>query len=191
MKSNFSRFAIPEEIVSNNESQYKSREFREFAKIYNFRHTTSSPEYPKSNKLVERTIQTVKKTLKKARRRSEDSYLALLALRTTPKANSESPAFVLMKRNPRMLLPRIAKTVNKLNTDHKFSKPKELSLLKENKNVRVLQDNLWKREVVVIKALPYRSYKIRLRNGNIIRRNRKHILPTKQLQKSDDEYDPL
>ena len=31
MKSSFSRFGIPEEIVSDNRSQYTSREFREFA----------------------------------------------------------------------------------------------------------------------------------------------------------------
>ena len=96
-----------------------------------------------------------------------------------------------MKRNPRTLLPHIAKTVNKSSTDHKFRKPKELSPLQENTNVRVLQDNLWKREGVVVKALPYHSYKIRLRNGNIVTRNRRHILPNKQLQQSDDEYDPL
>ena len=74
-----------------------------------------------------------------------------------------------MKRNPRTLLPRIAKTVNKSSTDYKFSKPRELSPLQQNENVRVLQDNLWKREGVVVKALPYCSYKIRLCNGNIVR----------------------
>ena len=72
IKLTFSRFGIPEETVSDNGSQYASREFREFAKIYNFRHTKLSPEYPQSNGLVERTIQTVKKTLKNARRCSED-----------------------------------------------------------------------------------------------------------------------
>ena len=185
MKSSFLRFGIPEEIVSDNGSQYTSNEFHEFAKIYNFRHTTSTPEYPQNNGLAERTIQTVKKTLKKARCCLEDPYLALLALRTTPKAKSESPAFILMKRNPKTLLPHIAKTVNKSNTDHKFSKPKELSPLQQNENIRVLQENLWKREGVVIKALPYHSYKIRLRNGNIVRQNRRHILLTKQLQESD------
>ena len=133
----------------------------------------------------------MKNTLKKARLCPEDPYLALLALRTTPKANSESPAFLLMKRNPRTLLPRIAKTENKSNTDHKFSKPKELKPLQQNENVRVLQDNSWKGEGVVVKAPPYHSYKIRLRNGVIIRLNRRHILPTKQLQESDKKYDPL
>ena len=33
MKSSFSRSGIPEETVSDNESQYTSREFREFAKL--------------------------------------------------------------------------------------------------------------------------------------------------------------
>ena len=82
---------------------------------------TLSPEYPKSNGLAERTIQPVKKYIEKGRRCSEDPQLTLLALKTTPKANSESLAFALMKRNPRTLLPRIAKTVNKSNTNHEFS----------------------------------------------------------------------
>ena len=112
---------------SDNGSQYTSREFPEFAKMYNFRHTTSnSLEYSQSNG---KTIQTVKKTLKKARCCSEDPYLVLLALRTTPEANFESPAFVLIKRNPRTLLPRIGKTLNKPSTDHKFRNLKELSPL--------------------------------------------------------------
>ena len=96
-----------------------------------------------------------------------------------------------MKRNPRILLPCTAKAVKRSNTDHKFSEPKELSYLQQNKNVRVLQDNLWKREGVAVKALPYCSCKIRLRNGNIVRRNRRDILPAKQLQESDDEYGTL
>ena len=138
MKSSLLRFTIPEEIVSDNESQYTSRELREFTKVYNFRHMTSSPEYPQNNGLAERTNQTVKKTLKKARLSLEGLYLALLALTTTPKANFKSPAFVLLKRNPRTLLPHIAKTVNELNTDHKFSKPKELSPPQQDENVSVL-----------------------------------------------------
>ena len=96
-----------------------------------------------------------------------------------------------MKRNPRTLLPNIVKIVNKPNTDHNFSKPKELSPLQQNENIRILQDSLWKREDVAVKALPYHSYKIRLCNGNIIRRNRRQILSTKQLQESADKCNPL
>ena len=76
-----------------------------------------------------------------------------------------------MKKNPRILLPRIANTVNKSNTDNKFSKPKELSHLQQNKNFRVLQDNLWKREGITVKALPYTlaklDYEMELSSGDI------------------------
>ena len=65
-----------------------------------------------------------------------------------------------MKRNTRTLLPHIEKTVNKSNTDDKFSKPKELSPLQQNENVRVLQENLWKREGVVVKALSFAFTKL-------------------------------
>ena len=82
MISSFSRFGIPEEMFSDNESQYKSREFHEFVKIYNFRHTTSSPEYPQSNRLAERTIHTVKKIWKLLGR----SILSF----TSPKNNTKS-----------------------------------------------------------------------------------------------------
>ena len=44
---------------------------------------------------------------------------------------------------------------------------------------------------MVVKAFPYHSYKIRLQNGNIVRWNRRHILPTKQLQESDNKCNPL
>lgn len=45
---------------------------------------TSSPHYPRCNRFVERQIQTVKTTIKKAKRANEDVELALLFLRETP-----------------------------------------------------------------------------------------------------------
>ncbi len=47
--------------MSDNGPQFAAREYKEFAREWGFYHDTSSPKYPKSNGLVERTIQTVKK----------------------------------------------------------------------------------------------------------------------------------
>ena len=69
---------------SDNGPQYISRKYSKFAREWDFVHDSSSPEYPQSNGFIERTIQTVKKTLKKAFHRGKDPYLALLALCTTP-----------------------------------------------------------------------------------------------------------
>ena len=58
-KSLFSRFGIPEVVRSDNGPQFSSLDFAKFADLYGFQHLTSSPRYPQSNRLAERTIQTV------------------------------------------------------------------------------------------------------------------------------------
>ena len=42
--------------------------------------------------MVEQTIQTAKKTFRKAKLSNNDPYLAILALRTTPQQKHSSPA---------------------------------------------------------------------------------------------------
>ncbi|KAJ8023221.1 hypothetical protein HOLleu_35558 [Holothuria leucospilota] len=60
IKTIFARHGIPEEVFSDNGPQFTSREFRQFSEEWEFKHTTSSPLYPQSNGLLERSIQTVK-----------------------------------------------------------------------------------------------------------------------------------
>ena len=67
LKSVFSRYGIPEIVVTDNGPQFASQEFAEFAISYNFTHSTSSPQ---SNGHVERVVKTVKTLL----RRSDDPY---------------------------------------------------------------------------------------------------------------------
>ena len=47
LKSFFARHGIPETLISDNGPQYASQEFKEFAREYEFRHTTSSPYFHK------------------------------------------------------------------------------------------------------------------------------------------------
>ena len=95
LKAIFSRHGIPSEFVSDNGPQFDSREMKEFASKYNFIHTTSSPHYPQSNGLAERTVKTVKKLIAD----SPDPHLALLSYRSTPLPWCElSPAELLMGR---------------------------------------------------------------------------------------------
>ena len=78
MKTLFARHGIPEVIKSDNGPQYSSGDFAEFAKSWGFKHVTSSPLYPKSNGLAERTVRTAKSILTKARRDHQDPHLVLL-----------------------------------------------------------------------------------------------------------------
>ena len=122
-KSIFSRHNIPSIVISDNGPEFSSRRYRQFAKHWDFHHKTSSPEYPQSNGLVERTIQTIKQTLRKSREDDSDPYLAILALRTSVNSTNSSAAFALFNRHPRTLIPRIDSTTTyqRQNDSHKHS----------------------------------------------------------------------
>lgn len=71
-------------------------------------HVTSSPRYPQSNGLAERTVKTVKGLFKDA----PDPYIALLSYRTTPLAFCKlSPAELLMGRQIRTDVPQLPSTL--------------------------------------------------------------------------------
>ncbi|XP_029210371.2 uncharacterized protein K02A2.6-like [Acropora millepora] len=114
MKKVFARYGIPQEVVSDNGSQYantrnlldSTHQFKEFAREWGFRHTTSSPEYPQSNGAAERAVQTAKRILKKAEADGEDPFEGLLKYRNTPFEDiGLSPAQLLMSRRTRTTLP--------------------------------------------------------------------------------------
>ncbi|XP_037782061.1 uncharacterized protein K02A2.6-like [Penaeus monodon] len=84
LKNLFSEYGVPERVYSDNGRQYSSEEFVKFASNWEFEHITSSPHYPQSNGFIERTVQTVKNTIDKAKRSNQDPDMALLTIRTTP-----------------------------------------------------------------------------------------------------------
>ncbi len=49
LRTVFSKFGLPETIVTDNGSSFTSQEFREFLKNNGIRHTTSAPYHPASN----------------------------------------------------------------------------------------------------------------------------------------------
>ena len=59
----FARHGMLVTLMSDNGPQFSSKEFKDFATTYCFQHITSSPHFPQSNGLAERTVRTVKKLL--------------------------------------------------------------------------------------------------------------------------------
>ena len=110
MKGNFSRFGIPNAVVSDNGPQFNSQEYRVFAESYGFTPIFSSPKNPQSNGQAERCVQTIKKLIKKAVNGGNDPHLALLNYRNTPiDGFSLSPAQMLMSRRLRSRIPMLPK----------------------------------------------------------------------------------
>ena len=64
LRSLFSRYGLPNQIVSDNGPQFIAEEFKSFCKSNGIRHITGAPCHPSTNGAVERAVQTMKKSLK-------------------------------------------------------------------------------------------------------------------------------
>ena len=53
----FSKYGIPRVVISDNGAEFRANTFKNFSKQWDFKHTTSSPQYPKSNGQIEGTNQ--------------------------------------------------------------------------------------------------------------------------------------
>ena len=190
-----------QKVFADNGPQFIANEYKQFAKSWDFDHNdTSSPHFPQSNGLAERTVQTVKQTLKKAHKSGQDIHLALLALNTTPSRDGLSPAFKMFNRHPCTTLPSAV-----LNSHHciaKDPKPKEhhdkrakdLPELQPGTVVRMRidTDKSWKETgKIVEKCEQPHSYFVMNSKGNIVRRNRRHLLPTAEKFQIHPNYDTL
>ena len=100
----FSTFGIPQTVIADN-VPFNSYDCRMFANQWNFEIITSSPHYPRSNGLAERSVQILKNILKKSKNYEEFS-IGLLEYRNVPtKDLNFSPAQLLMNRIMRTKLP--------------------------------------------------------------------------------------
>lgn len=199
IKSVFARHGIPTCVISDNGPQFRSAEFKTFSQKWEFRHVTSSPGFPQSNGLAERSIQTVKLMLKKCEEDGTDPYLALLSLRNTSiDANLGSPAQLLMGRRLNDTLPVKQSLLQpSLQTDARqmlvqrqqvqktYHDRKALPLphpaLHPGDPVRLMdpQTHRWSKSgKVEQKCESPRSYIVEFDGGRKLRRNRKHLLKT-------------
>ncbi|XP_055922796.1 uncharacterized protein K02A2.6-like [Eupeodes corollae] len=123
LKKMFAIHGIPFILESDNCPQFSSKEFKAFAKNWDFTLQTSSPRYPKSNGLAERFVQVAKSLLKKCHKDQSDVYLALLNYRNTSRSNDLlSPNQRLMSRRTRTNIP---------SSEHSL-KPKVVQNLQQN-----------------------------------------------------------
>ncbi|XP_062604323.1 uncharacterized protein K02A2.6-like [Saccostrea cucullata] len=107
----FASTGLPEEIVSDNRTQFTSSEFKEFARLNGIKHTLVPPYHPQSNGFAERGVQIVKKALKckevDGKPHSLEHKLAdlLLKYRITPHTTTGvAPAELFLKRQLRSRL---------------------------------------------------------------------------------------
>ena len=194
LKQVFSEYGIPKTLMSDNGPPFSSKEFRDFARKYNFTCINSSPRYPQSNGLIERMVQTVKQCMTRCAEAGDDPYLAMLVYRSTPLTSKiPSPAELLNGRKYRTMLPmrpqrhgtdenyRDEMILEKTRTAERYDRhAKDLDELTKNQKVLVQLDprkNVWDRATVTNFNSSPRSYDLTTEDGRCYTRNRRYIRP--------------
>jgi transposase InsO family protein len=201
MKSIFARHGIPEILRTDNGPPFSSREFRQFASDWTFRHVTSSPCYPQGNGLIERHVQTIKQMLQK----SADPYEALLNWRATPHSMTRvSPAQALFGRPLRTRLPVIARALRPriLPADDSAKKERMKQDFDQRHRARELPELAprtrvfvqdLKRWGTIVRLHSSRSYVLRTDSGAFFRRNRRMLTALDDIEDGEaiDDQQPV
>ena len=166
---------------------FNSLKFKEFARNWEIEVVTTSPHNPRSNGLVERNVQTIKRLLKKADESKEDAFLTLLEFRNSLISEMEqSPAKLLMSRKLRTKLPTSkhllkpkSQPVNEVRQRLRERQlrqkafydrnTKPLSQLRAKESVRIRMGQEWKPAVVVSRHKSPRLYIVRMQSGMALR----------------------
>ena len=102
LQRQFADFGIPEELVSDNDPQFGSWEFRLFMQSWGIVHRTLSPTYARANGQAERMVQVAKNLVKTSSAEGTSYYLGLQEIRNTPITNGMlTPAQLLQGRTLR------------------------------------------------------------------------------------------
>src|SRR5436190_10344299 len=200
----FARFGYPNEIVSDRGPPFDSHEFQEFARKYEIKMNPSIPQYPRSNGLSERQVQTIKNSIKKSLEAGEDLYDVLIAHRTTPMDGLPSPAEILFGRKLRTMIPTLPKVFNETRYDkirqqlqkrqlkqkiHGNKKTKPLSSLNIGQSVWLQRNKLWQKGKVVEANPETRCYTVES-EGRPYVRNRFYLRPARTEQLTSENKQP-
>lgn len=114
MRNSFATLGLPQVIVSDNGTNFKSEEFEQFLQRNGIRHIRTPPCHPASNGMVERVVQTFKEGMKKLKDGSLETKLArfLFKYRITPHSTTGiSPAELMFGRRLRSHLDNLQPNV--------------------------------------------------------------------------------
>lgn len=177
LRSWFSRYGIPTEIVTDNGRQFVSEEMTNFLRKNCIRHIRVTPYHPKSNGLVERLIKTLKRRYKSTKEDINDKVLALqnvlFSYRNSPQRSlGKCPSEIFLGRRLPTIMdnikpnPRKKLEINNWKKQMKNDTEKKVRLFKEGDEVWVKneRDYGWSPGKITKINGPY-SYEVQLHGG--------------------------
>ena len=194
LRSLFSRYGLPEQLVSDNGTQFTSAEFTQFLKANGIKHIRSAPYHPSSNGLAERFVRTLKRSLKASERDSKSLQHRLveflLNYRSTPHATTNvSPSELFLKRQLRtrfdLLKPHTRGFVESKQAEQKQHHDKHIKLRCLFPGSSVLVHNYndgckWIPGTVLKKLGPI-TYSVDVGNGRVLKRHIDQLLQNPEL----------
>ena len=187
LRSMFSRFGLPQVMVTDNGTCFTSHEFKEFARLDHIRHLTIAPYHPSSNGLAERAVQTIKLGMKKQTNGTIQTKLSrfLFHYRLAPNATTGiPPAELMLKCRPRshidLILLNLKGNIQQQQQRQKCQQDahSRIRTFKPNDNVLVRNfrtaEPQWLPEVIK-EPSGTNSYKVQLDNDHIVQRHADHI----------------
>ncbi|XP_055918403.1 uncharacterized protein K02A2.6-like [Eupeodes corollae] len=132
----FARFGLPLTLVSDNGTNFSSREFQDFTKSNGIRHIFCAPYHPSSNGQAERYVSTVKEGLRAMSNEDGDLNLKLcrflMQYRKIPNATTGvSPAELMFKRTIRtridLVKTDVTSRVSDKQSDFSYKEPREFA----------------------------------------------------------------
>ena len=125
-------------------------------------------------------MKVLKRILGRAADRGEDPYLAMLAYRSSPLDCGTSPSELLFGRKIRSRLPYRCETYIAKSPPH--DRGISLMALQPNDTVRVKDPRRgrWPVRAKVVRMSGPRSYDVLSEDGRLMRRNRQHLMSTRE-----------
>ena len=204
MKGIFSHLGILERVVSDNQTCFRSAEYVQFAKDWDFEDVTSSQHHSQGNGFSEAYVKIYKCIFTKAKSINTDPFISLLEYRNAKLSSTNfSPATLLMSRELRSILPltEVNSTDRKRkieticyfprNSLHKATyfdrrtKPLEPLKLGGSAHVQNMQNKTWQQAVITDKHND-RSYSVHTSDGATYRFNRRHLIKMHVYQNTQD-----
>ena len=180
----FAAYGLPEQLVSDNGSQFTSEEFAKFTKANGIKHICITPYHPSSNGLAERFVQTFKRAMKTGEHdcKSFQHRLSnfLLTYRSAPHATTnQTPCSLFLKREVRtrfdLMRPDSESQVSAKQALQKLAhdshaKNRELTVGQEVMARNYRDGDKWMPGTVVERKSPL-SYTVQMESGTLWRRH--------------------
>ena len=197
----FSRYGLPDKLVSDNGAQFTSEEFKEFMSNCGILHIKTAPYHPQTNGEAERFVQTFKNFIKRAdhdksmnQRQIDEAILKfLMTYRCTSHIGTEfTPSYIMLKRQIKNVFDLLRTKTSKIeikNLEHQDQHCEAESEYTEGESMlyrNYNSQNKWEK-CIVQKKLGSLHYFIKY-NNRVVKKHFYQLSP--KYIRSDSNHDP-